>query len=127
MRLLLDTHVFLWWLRDDAILGSAAKELIAEPDNRVMVSVVSLWEALVKVRVGKLSVNLAALEGCLVRDNFSRLAIGPAHLAALAGLPKHHRDPFDHLLVAQAISENAVFVSDDEILGRYPVPVQRCR
>ncbi len=127
MRLLLDTHVLLWWLNDDARLGSAAKDLIAERDNGVIVSVVSLWEILVKVRIGKLTANIVALERCLIRDDFARLAILPAHLAALAGLPKHHRDPFDHLLVAQAISENAVFVSDDEIVGRYPVTVQRCR
>jgi PIN domain nuclease of toxin-antitoxin system len=127
VRLLLDTHVLLWWLNDDARLGSAAKDLIAERDNGVIVSVVSLWEILVKVRIGKLTANIVALERCLIRDDFARLAILPAHLAALAGLPKHHRDPFDHLLVAQAISENAVFVSDDEIVGRYPVTVQRCR
>jgi len=126
MKLLLDTHALIWWLADDRRLGPSARALIADPANDVLVSVVSLWEIAIKVRIGKLEAEIGAVERAVVRNNFSRLAITPAHLAALSALPQHHRDPFDHLLVAQATVEDAILVSEEVNLGLYPVRCQRC-
>ena len=128
MKLLLDTHALLWWLGDDRRLGSKARDMIADPTNRVMVSAVTLWEIAVKVRVGKLEADIADIVEAVARDGFILLGIGPTHLRALAGLPFHedHRDPFDHLLVAQAISEGATFLSEDRHTPRYPVAFVTC-
>lgn len=128
MKLLLDTHALLWWLGDDDALGRQARALIADPGNDVLVSVASLWEIVVKVRIGKLQADIAEIDAALTQDQFVRLDIRHAHLTVLGGLPKHpdHRDPFDHLLLAQAISEDAGFVSEDRHAPRYPVRVVTC-
>ncbi len=126
MRLLLDTHALLWWLADDQSLGAQARALIADPANDVLVSVASLWEIVVKQRIGKLEAEITAIEQALQRDGLQRLAITPAHLAVLSGLPAHHRDPFDHLLIAQAVSEGATIVSDDRMMQLYKVPILAC-
>ncbi len=94
--------------------------------TNIIVSVASLWEIVVKVRTGKLKAEIAEIEKVLVREGFQRLSITSAHLDTLASLPVLHRDPFDHLLIAQAISEDAVFASDDRNMTRYPVLLQRC-
>lgn len=125
VRLLLDTHALLWWLSDDARLGGRARGLIADPDSEVMVSVASLWEIVVKARIGKLVADIGEVERALARDRFVRLALSPGHLETLAALATHHRDPFDHLLIAQAIHEDALFVSDDRNAGSYPVRLSR--
>ncbi len=126
MRLLLDTHALLWWLSDDRRLGQRARTLIGDAGNDILVSIASLWEIVVKLRVGKLEAEIDAIERAIVRDGFERLPIAPAHLSALAKLPTHHRDPFDHLLIAQAIIEDAVFLSEDQNVPLYPVQQQRC-
>ncbi|WP_158809703.1 type II toxin-antitoxin system VapC family toxin [Beijerinckia sp. L45] len=126
MKLLLDTHALLWWLSDDTRLGRTARNDIADASNDILVSVVSLWEIVVKVRIGKLEADIAAVERAIRHDAFERLAIAPAHLAMLATLPMHHRDPFDHLLIAQAIGEAAVLLSDDLHMALYPVETMRC-
>lgn len=128
MRLLLDTHALLWWLGDSDALGHQARALIADPGNDVLVSVATLWEIVVKVRIGKLQADIEEIDAALVQDQFVRLDIQPAHLAVLSSLPSHpdHRDPFDHLLVAQAISEDATFVSEDRHAPRYPVRLVTC-
>jgi PIN domain nuclease of toxin-antitoxin system len=126
MKLLLDTHALLWWLADDQRLGSKARGLISDPRNDVLVSVVSLWEIVVKLRIGKLTVNIDSVERAIVRDGFERLAITASHLATLATLPSHHRDPFDHLLIAQAIAEDAALVSEDRHFTLYPARLEAC-
>lgn len=126
MRLLLDTHALLWWLADDDRLGPRARELIEDPANDVIVSVVSLWEIVVKVRVGKLHASINDIAGALPREGFDLLGVDTAHLLALAELPTHHRAPFDHLLIAQAITEDATFISEDRNAGRYPVRLVAC-
>jgi PIN domain nuclease of toxin-antitoxin system len=126
MRLLLDTHALLWWLADDDQLGSQARELIEDPGNDVLVSVVSLWEIVVKVRVGKLEADIGEVADTIPREGFALLDISMAHLLALARLPMHHRDPFDHLLMAQAIEEDATFISADRNASRYPVRLITC-
>lgn len=126
MKLLLDTHALLWWLADDEHLGAQARALVADPTNDVLVSTVSLWEVVVKLRTGKLDADIAEITDAVARDGFPLLGISTAHLLTLAGLPMLHRDPFDHLLIAQAISEGAVFVSEDRHTPGYPVRFITC-
>ncbi len=126
MKLLLDTHALLWWLSDDRRLGQRGRTLIADPGNDILVSVASLWEIVVKLRIGKLQAEIGAIEHALARDGFERLPIDPPHLAVLASLPLHHRDPFDHLLIAQAMHEDAALVSEDENMGLYAVRLFLC-
>jgi len=127
MRVLLDTHTLLWWLSDDRRLGRTAREAISDPGNDVLASAVSLWEIVVKIRIGKLQADIGAIERAVIRNGFQRLAVTPPHLAALSVLPIHHRDPFDHMLIAQAITEDATFLSEDKNAASYPVQLQRCR
>ncbi len=126
MKLLLDTHAVLWWLSDDARLGPSAREMIADPGNDVLVSAASLWEIVVKQRVGKLQADIGEICQAIAAQGMSVLAIGTAHLTTLSVLPAHHRDPFDHLLIAQAICEGAVFLSADANVAAYPVRVMSC-
>ncbi len=126
MRLLLDTHALLWWLSDDAALGRYVRELIADHSNDILVSVASLWEIQVKVRAGKLVADMPGILGEIEAQAFDLLPIRPAHLVCLGTLPARHKDPFDHLLIAQAIVEGAIFVSDDGRIGEYAVRVLAC-
>ncbi len=126
MKLLLDTRTLLFWLDDDDRLGPKAQELIADPANDVLVSAASFWEIAVKTRIGKLEADIGEILEATERDGFRWLGIDPPHLAALATLPAHHRDPFDHLLIAQAIAENATFMSADTNASKYPVALVTC-
>ena len=125
MRLLLDTHVLLWFAAGHPRLGVAALEAIAAPGNEVLVSAVSLWEAAIKVRVGKLVVDIPALTAGCVRAGFRMLELSPLHVGRLMKLPLpgEHRDPFDHLLLAQAAAERARFVTANARLGGFGVAV----
>ena len=126
MRLLLDTHALLWWLNDDEKLGNHARRLIGDPENDVLVSAVSLWEITVKLRIGKLDADIEEIVAILPDQGFDRLDITDAHLIALSALPLHHRDPFDHLLMAQAVAEGAHFVSQDQNVALYGIPFVTC-
>jgi len=126
MRVLLDTHALLWWLSDDPRLGQRSRKAIAAAESDILVSAASLWEIVLKLRIGKLEADFGAIERAIVRDGFRRLPIAPAHLTTLASLPRHHRDPFDGLLIAQALSEDAVLMSDNRTMARYRVRLLRC-
>ena len=129
MRLLLDTHALLWFLDGDAgMLAGPARAAITDPGNEVLVSVVSLWEVAVKLRAGKLEADLVEIIEATARAGFVTLGVTPAHLLGLDRLPRieNHRDPFDHLLISQAIAEGASFVSQDRNAPRYPVALLRC-
>jgi PIN domain nuclease of toxin-antitoxin system len=126
VRLLLDTHALLWWLADDDQLGPQARDLIEDPGNDVLISVVSLWETVVKARVGKLEADIGEISDAVQREGFILLNMGVTHLLALSTLPMHHRDPFDRLLIAQAIAEDATFISEDRYTGRYPIRSVTC-
>ena len=126
MRLLLDSHTFLWWVKDDPALGRRARAVIADPDNECFLSHVSVWEMAIKASLGKLKLPSAVerfvVEHCAA-NSFQFLAITLAHIASVESLPFHHRDPFDRLLVAQARHENMTLVSRDLSLKAYGVAV----
>lgn len=122
--LLLDTHAFLWWLMDDRQLSPAARGAIADDANDVLVSAASAWEIATKHRIGKLP-RAAAVAGDIVGhigdQRFAQLPISVADGARAGALPGHHRDPFDRILIAQALARNVVLVSNEAIFDRYAV------
>lgn len=121
MRLLLDTHVFLWWRLDSRRLKKDARQAIATADV-VWVSAASAWEAAIKQSLGRLVLDDPFAE--MVDDSdFSALDVTFAHAARTAQLPAHHTDPFDRMLVAQAVVEGATLVSHDRLLQPYDVPI----
>ena len=128
MRLLLDTHALLWALGGDPRLGDPVRVVIADPANDVWVSVVSLLEITVKLRIGKLRADVDEVTRALAPAGFRLLDLRPAHLIQMTRLPFYpdHRDPFDHALIAQAIAEDTTFVSDDRNATRYPVQRLAC-
>lgn len=121
MRLLLDTHVLLWWLTDDSALGEKAKAQIAKLDNAIMVSAASLWEIAVKQGLGKIEADIAEIEKEIAQQNLVRLGIEADHLIELISLPNHHRDPFDRMLIAQARAEDLQLMTADQQIAGYSV------
>jgi PIN domain nuclease of toxin-antitoxin system len=119
LRLLLDTHVLLWWLADDRKLAKAGREVIANPDNDVHVSSASVWEAAINVALGRLEIELDDLEDAIVQNGFRPLPIGFRHAVTAGRLPSVHGDPFDRMLVAQASVEELRVVSHDRVFERY--------
>lgn len=126
MKVLLDTHALLWWLSDSDKLGPAAREIVADPAHDILVSIVSLWEIAIKIRIGKLDADINEITDAIPAEGFTLLPISPEHLKILMGLPIHHRDPFDHLLMAQALSEQASFLSGDSQMDHYPIEKISC-
>jgi PIN domain nuclease of toxin-antitoxin system len=124
MRLLLDTHVLLWCLSAPNELSRDAREKLQDPDNVVFVSAVSAWEMEIKRALGKLRAP-ADLEEQLRRRRFNELPLHLRHVQALRELPPLHRDPFDRMLVAQAVADDLALVSRDTRVQRYPVTYVR--
>lgn len=120
-RLLLDTHVFLWWRSRADRLERAAQRAIAEADL-VFVSVASAWEAAIKRALGRLELPEPFAVGIL-DSGFEKLPISFGHTEGLIELPHHHRDPFDRLLIAQAKAENLTLVTHDTCMKPYDVPI----
>lgn len=118
MRLLLDTHVFLWVMANDARLPAAGRELILEADE-VMVSAASIWEIAIKARIGKLRADAGYLAERLEAGGFVELPVTARHAALVTHLPDHHTDPFDRLLIAQAMAEPLLLVTVDRQLAPY--------
>lgn len=124
MTLLLDTHGFLWFCQGDPLLSVSAKALIENPANRKLVSVASCWEIAIKAGLGKLTLGEPSrtyLPNALARTGFDLLGISLAHATEVEGLPLHHRDPFDRLLIAQALIEVVPIVSGDGAFDAYGV------
>lgn len=119
MRLLLDTHALLWWLADDG-LTDQARDAIADPDNLVMVSAASAWEISIKKALGKLAVP-DDLERQVDESGFVPLLISIAHGIAAGQLPRHHDDPFDRMLIAQAYAQGLTIVTRDKRFADYNV------
>jgi PIN domain nuclease of toxin-antitoxin system len=121
MRLLLDTHILIWWTTDDPRLQSSHEEAIGSPQNSVYVSAVSAWEIGIKRNRAKLAFS-GSVEDAIQRHRFESLAISVRHAEKAGGLPVLHGDPFDRLLVAQAQMEGLTLVTVDEQILRYQVP-----
>jgi PIN domain nuclease of toxin-antitoxin system len=121
VTLLLDTHVILWWQRDDRRLNRAARRAIAQADI-VWVSAVSGWEVAIKSALGRVRLS-EPFSVLLEADDFTELPLTLAHAARLAELDTHHSDPFDRMLIAQALVERASLVSHDRALSPYGVPM----
>ena len=124
MRILIDTHVFIWWTSDSQKLSFTVYNLLTSPKTQVIFSVVSIWEMQIKLSLGKLQLKTALPE--LVEDEVKQnkielLPLDLSHIYALSNLPNHHRDPFDRLLIAQAKSEALVIISIDEKFDGYDI------
>ena len=126
MKLLLDTHAFLWLAHGNPSLSAVAKAAIADPNNDLYLSVASVWELAIKVSYGKLVLSdpLGVLiDRWLILEQIQLLEIRKPHALIVTTLPLHHRDPFDRILIVQAISEQFTLVSADSQFGAYPIPL----
>jgi PIN domain nuclease of toxin-antitoxin system len=119
VRLLLDTHILLWWLNDDPALPDHAAALIADAANEVFVSPMSLWEIAIKARLGRLEADVDEVLAAGLESGFRPLPFTLEHAAEVAKLPGHHRDPFDRALVAQARREPMHLLTHDASIAGY--------
>lgn len=124
MNLLLDTHTFLWFVWEDPLLSSPAHVTIADPANRIFLSIASCWEIAIKVSIKKIDFGMEYqrfIETQLADNRFELLPIRPDHLQLISELPFHHRDPFDRMLAAQALRDDFPILSKDRVLDLYGV------
>ncbi len=119
--MLLDTHAFLWWLSDDPKLSTAARDAIRDPHAIVHVSAASIWEIAIKAKLGRLHVRDGNLATEIEANGFVELVITARHAQSAGALPRHHDDPFDRMLIAQAQLEDLVVVTHDRKFRRYGV------
>ena len=126
MRVLTDTHAMLWWLRDDQRLSHRARQILGDGGNELLWSIASSWEIAVKLGLGKMEIDkpLARLFADLVSEQgVTVLPVGHEHCALLAGLALHHRDPFDRMLVVQAMQERVPILTADPKLALYDAEI----
>jgi PIN domain nuclease of toxin-antitoxin system len=124
MRLLLDTHTFLWWINNDPQLSDSARVAISSERNECFLSVASCWELAIKASIGKIRLTKPVerfIPEELAANDFQLLSIDFRHVAKVETLPFHHRDPFDRLLVAQVLTEKITIISADAMLSEYGV------
>jgi PIN domain nuclease of toxin-antitoxin system len=127
VTLLLDTHTFIWFDAEPAKLSARAAQLVADPNNRVLLSVASVWELAIKTQLGKLALRDAVqtvADDQVARNAIELLPVRAEHVYAVGALPPAHKDPFDRLLAAQAIVEGASLVTADAVFAQYPVAVE---
>ena len=124
MNLLIDSHALIWGYFDPNRLSATARTQMTDPSNRVFVSSASHWEIAIKISIRKLNLTepfVEFVQHAILDNGFTILPIEPRHTAELISLPYHHRDPFDRLLVTQAMVENLPVVSVDPVLDLYPI------
>ncbi len=119
MRLLLDTHILLWWLMGDRRLPKGVAKALASPENDVAVSAASVWEIVIKRMLGRIEVDLDELLSSIVADGFAELPVRFSHTLNVQSLPRHHDDPFDRILIAQAVSDGRRLVTTDQSVLAY--------
>ena len=122
MKLILDTHAFLWWIADSDRLSRRAREILSEPGNTLLLSAASAWEIVLKQQIGKLKLPKPAdkyIPAQLALNRIDTLPISLSHTLRLADLPLHHRDPFDRILIAQSIVERMPIVTADPLFAHY--------
>ena len=125
MRLLLDTQIFLWFLSDEARIPADARHAIGSSKNSILVSAASVWEVAIKASIGRLGIaraDVMKLPRLIDTAGFDELPVLARHAVAVSTLPMHHRDPFDRLLVGQALTEDLVLVTTDPSIRAYDVP-----
>ena len=125
MRLLIDTHILIWFLEGNNLLSGSRRQIIANSQNNVFVSIASLWKMAIKISVGKLTLAkpLADVIKQIAIEDFEILPILPEHALQVSTLPFHHRDPFDRIIVAQSQIENLTIITDDNDFKSYGVKV----
>ena len=123
MNLLLDSHAFLWWLAEDPKLGARARTAVADPSSTVYISAATVWELAIKAALGKLDLGGADLVEEIEANSFIELPMAARHALAAATLPRHHDDPFDRMLIAQARVEGLTLVTRDPAFGAYGVAI----
>ena len=119
MRLLLDTHILLWWVIGDRRLTRDLAAVVAFAENDVAVSAATMWEITIKQMLGRIDVDLEELKASIAADGFSELPLRFSHSLKLQSLPRHHDDPFDRILIAQSIAEGRRLVTKDADILRY--------
>lgn len=126
MKLLLDTHILLWAAGRPDRLPSSARDLIVAPENELFFSAANLWEIVIKRSLGRddFTVDPRVLRRALLDNGYSELPIGSEHVVAIDSLPPVHKDPFDRILVAQALVEGITLLTADHALAEYPGPVR---
>ena len=124
MRVLINTHVFLWWVEGTRVLPARARAALADPDTECFFSLVSAWELAIKAGLGKLKLALPVKRFVVenvAANGFRIMDIGIAHVGRVETLAPHHGDPFDRLLIAQALEENLPIVTADPVFRKYGV------
>jgi PIN domain nuclease of toxin-antitoxin system len=124
VRLLLDTHIILWATLTPEILPSEFRALLEDDANQLVFSAANIWEVAIKQGRAGFDVDSRVLRRALRESDYTELAITSEHAAAVASLPPIHWDPFDRILISQALVENLVLVTSDPVVARYPVPVR---
>jgi len=127
MRVLLDTHLLLWAAAQPEQLSPAARALLEDEDNALVFSAASLWEITIKSDLGRsdFRVDPRLFRRALVDNGYLELPITNQHVLALKGLPGHHKDPFDRMLVAQSIAEGIVLATTDPLVAQYAGPIKQ--
>ncbi len=126
MRHLLDTHTFVWWINDDRQLSPRVRQIIGSPEHELLFSAASAWELAIKAQLGRIDLPSDLSEFIrrqLAVNGFVALPITVEHALRVAGLPPLHRDPFDRLLIAQALLEDVPLLTADRLIAQYPVRV----
>lgn len=126
MRYLLDTHTFIWFDNDPDKLSSQVAAICSSNDNDLLLSLASVWEMQIKTQLGKLQLPLPLpemIQNQITKNNVELLPIELSHIFNLTNLPPYHKDPFDRLLIAQAMTENAILLSNDANIEKYPIQI----
>ena len=123
MKLLLDSHAFIWWLAEDPKLSDGARQAVADPSSIVHVSAATVWELSIKASLGKLDLDGADLLEEIEENSFVELSMTARHSLAAATLPRHHDDPFDRMLIAQGQIEGLTIVTRDPVFRAYGIAI----
>lgn len=125
MRLLIDTHILIWFLEGNKLLSKSRRQIIADSQNDVFISIASLWEIAIKISIGKLTLaqSLEDVIKQIAIENIKILPILPEHTLEVSTLPFHHRDPFDRIIIAQSKIENLPLIADDGEFSNYGIKI----
>ncbi len=123
MKLLLDTHAFIWFVENDSQLPEKTKLKIENPNNTILISIAALWEIAIKISIKKLdiSVSIEKMINLLIQNGFEVFPILPEHIIQLCKLEFHHKDPFDRIIISQGLYNNVKIITKDEIFDKYNI------